>query len=161
MIEQRGWSVTGVEHSPPFAYTTGLTGVGHPEFLVSGLPHRDAVHTLNARAAQVLVGRAFAPGEVFDEPCGHRWALVAVSDPRRLIIAVELYALRGVPISALQVVWSDRDGHFPGSPGWRGRRAEQELFGRLLPPAGTRQACRSGARRQPVRRRDRGRRPAR
>lgn len=39
-IRRHGWAVTAVlgdDHEPPFAYTVGLSGFGHPELVVFGL----------------------------------------------------------------------------------------------------------------------------
>ncbi|WP_457098432.1 DUF4262 domain-containing protein [Microbacterium sp. P5_E9] len=48
---------------PPFAYTVGLFGVGHPEMLLVGLCHHESGPILNAIADRVMSGYDFSPNE--------------------------------------------------------------------------------------------------
>jgi hypothetical protein len=63
-IERFGHVVMGVEGSPQWAYTMGLSaGHGHPELLVCGLDFSLAMRVLNAVAARIASGSAIRPGD--------------------------------------------------------------------------------------------------
>ncbi|THV11192.1 DUF4262 domain-containing protein [Nocardioides caeni] len=56
-IEARDYFIQGVEADrwrPGFTYTVGLTLHGHPELLVTGLPHRTSVRLLDGIAHQLV-----------------------------------------------------------------------------------------------------------
>ena len=134
-IDQFGWSVAGIEGDgsrPPFAYTIGLTELGHPELLLSGFPPDSAGVVLDGWSDDVAAGHRFQPGDVLNDGHGHRSAVARIPDPSRLVLAWEFYADRREEVEALQIVWSDGSGRFPGDPGYRPRNPRrQELFGRL------------------------------
>nr|WP_068427546.1 DUF4262 domain-containing protein [Piscicoccus intestinalis] len=48
---------------PAFCYTTGLHGIGHPEFIVHALDQEASARVLNEATHMVLHGRDFTPGE--------------------------------------------------------------------------------------------------
>ncbi|MGY1914323.1 DUF4262 domain-containing protein [Blastococcus sp. SYSU DS0973] len=52
---------------PPFGYTVGLFGVGHPELVVVGVGHGTACAVLDDVAGLVLGGRNLVPGEVITD----------------------------------------------------------------------------------------------
>lgn len=54
--------------SQSFAYTVGLSRIGHPEFVVRGLDAEDSIQMLNGFAASVLEGN-----EVFAHGHTARW----------------------------------------------------------------------------------------
>ncbi len=55
--------------SPPFAYTVGMFGFGHPELLVFGLPIGTAHRTLNELGERVRHGQRLRPGELVTFEC--------------------------------------------------------------------------------------------
>jgi Domain of unknown function (DUF4262) len=132
-IRVRGWALASVPSAPGrvgFSYTIGLTRHhGHPELLASGLHPREADGLLTELAAGVRAGYRLRPGDVLRPDGGHRLQLVSVADPARLDHAQAIYRGWAGDVPALQVVWSDHDGHWPWHPGWPGRVSDQPLFG--------------------------------
>lgn len=124
-IAAHGWFVQGVEKDrwrPGFAYTVGLTRVGHPELLVTGMDHRAAVHLLND-IAHHLVWHA-APGPVAGDrqllAYGMAIEVADVAEPTvHLVMARELY---GTDIRAVQLVYADDRGRWPWEVGFRGNQ---------------------------------------
>ena len=52
------------EGQPPFTYTVGLFGLGHPELIVFGLDARSSASVLNTFYDRVRNGSDLTPGEV-------------------------------------------------------------------------------------------------
>ncbi|MEU4421840.1 DUF4262 domain-containing protein [Actinoplanes sp. NPDC024001] len=103
-------------------YTIGLTGHGHPELILFGLPPDISQPALRAVASEVIAGRrAFTPGQYADDVLeGHQVQLVAVTEPdRHLPVAAQFYAVTGAAVEALQIVWPDRYHRWPWQPGTR------------------------------------------
>jgi len=132
-VRVQGWAMASVRTTTRragFSYTIGLTRHhGHPELLASGLTGPEAGGLLTELARQVRAGRRFASGDVLSPAGAHRLQLVGVADPAQLTHAQAIYAGPAGPVPALQVVWSDADGHWPWQPGWPGRASDQPLFG--------------------------------
>ena len=132
-VRVRGWAMASVRATPSragFSYTVGLTRHhGHPELLASGLTPPEAGGLLTELARRVRAGARFSPGDVLTPAGSHRLQLVGVADPAQLTHAQAIYAGPAGPVPALQVVWSDHDGHWPWQPGWPGRAGDQPLFG--------------------------------
>ena len=95
----------------PFAYTVGLTALAGVEFVMCGLPGDVAQEFLNDIGQQVRDGRRFSAGEVTTDLTenGGPLAFIAVDDDSELTAVEQVYG----GVTALQVVWSDGDGHFP------------------------------------------------
>src|SRR3712207_903897 len=79
-IRAHGWAVQYVGEGdepgePPFGYTIGRFGLGHPELVVVGLDHAAAHGILHRVAALVRDGRDLVPGELLDLG-GRAWRLV-------------------------------------------------------------------------------------
>jgi hypothetical protein len=101
---------------PPFGYTVGLFGLGHPELVVVGLGHDDTHAILQRVAGLVAGGRDLVPGELLtfpDRPDG----LVVEELPNagEVLFTANRHYRRpdehSVP--ALQLTWQHRDGTFP------------------------------------------------
>jgi hypothetical protein len=81
-IQRCGHVVIGVEATPPWAYTIGLSaGLGHPELLICGREFRDAMRILNGVGAWIRQGHTVHPGQVHVLPPG-RFKAVAVPQDR-------------------------------------------------------------------------------
>lgn len=107
---------------PPFAYTIGLYGFGHPELLIYGLDECDASAVLNELGERVRRGGTLSPGELQTlDGWSHRVHLVPFRDDGDvpvLISAQRFYdSSRHEPVPALQCVWDDAHGRFPWDPG--------------------------------------------
>lgn len=126
VIDRSGWFVQAVgagRWQPPFAYTVGLTELGIPELLVTGLKHQVAHELLNGFAHHWVhhTGGSARPGErlrLLDQPAIE---VVAVSEPSvHLVFAGLIY---GPSLSAHQLVWADDRGRWPWEVGFRGNQA--------------------------------------
>lgn len=111
--------VGGDETSPPFAYTVGLAAVQRPEFLIFGLPPEIAHTLLNDLAKVALAGQEFAHGDIVHNLIsGYPVTMVEIADPgEHLTMANRLYQpAEDVQVSALQVVFPDKESRFPWEP---------------------------------------------
>ena len=72
-IRRYGWalqSVLGDEESPPFVYSVGLTGWGHPELVMFAAGANTAARALNDLGELVRSGRRLVPGDRVRLPQG-------------------------------------------------------------------------------------------
>ena len=126
-IKRHGHQVVGVfdpdGEGVPFAYTVGRSLLGRPElFITGGMPLHVLGRLLNDAAAMDDEAPIEA-GERRDGLLAGYPAWFVEADPRAAEMNV---ALRLVPSArALQVVWPDVDGRFPGDPGY-GLTAEHQ-----------------------------------
>jgi hypothetical protein len=131
LIEQYGWAVHQVLADPtsgaaPFSYTVGLSALGHPEVVVTGMPFEPAKAFLN------MVGEGVRAGTSYE--AGTRDASLTDHGDVAFIPAVDtsgLYAVEQVygEIRAVQLVWPDSAGAYPWEPGFRNSPEVQPLLG--------------------------------
>jgi hypothetical protein len=119
IITERGWMIQGVfptENDPgvDFAYTVGLTAAGLPELVISGLPHETAATLLNDAARHSLTAEV-KPGDVLNDIASVPFK-VAPAPRAEVNMARHLYGPDTV--LALQLVWPDNEGFYPGDAGW-------------------------------------------
>ena len=125
VIARDGVSLQFVPQPTPLEscwYTVGLTGHGHPELILFGLPPDISRPTLYALAGDLIAGRReIAAGRRADDVVdGHQVEFVAVDEPdRHLPAAAQFYAGAEVPLRALQIVWPDRYHRWPWQTGTR------------------------------------------
>lgn len=134
LINEHGWAVVQVSGLLGYAYTVGLTRYhGHPELLVSGMAPDDVPGYLNELGSAVAAGERFVAGDLREGPARHRRQFLAVEEPGELVIAQAIYG-QAAAVPGLQVVFSDHEGQWPWTPGWRGCAGEavQPLFGTPL-----------------------------
>ena len=126
-IEQFGWmlmSVFGDRRHPPWTYTIGLSRrCSHPELVLMGLPTCCAGEVLNQLGTRVEAGDRLdllPDGETTVEGWPYRVVSVHPKQWGTDLFAAWLnyYGTLGcVPDpAALQVVWADDAGRFPGDP---------------------------------------------
>ncbi len=134
MIEQYGWAVQYVMAGDQpgdveFAYTVGLTTLGHPEVVIQGLPPDSAKTYLNIVGRGVRDGSRFEPGLITTDLPGLpvRCAFIAVEDSSELVAIEQIYD----EVEAVQFVWPDSADHLPWEPGWRNPPGCQPLLGRM------------------------------
>jgi uncharacterized protein DUF4262 len=123
-IAEHGWMVQGVfptaesvarGETLTFAYTAGLTARGLPEMILVGLPLDGAADLLND-AAKIAVERgavefdADVDGIIAGFPVRFTAATTAP-----LSVARSLYGSR---VRAVQMLWPDDQGRFPGDPAY-------------------------------------------
>jgi hypothetical protein len=135
-MDRCGWAVQGIERDgphPPWAYTVGLTRLGRPELVVTGMSLHRATHLLNDMAAHALHADNPKLGERVELTGGPVIQMVQVTEPTaHLRIATEMFGPR---IRALQVVHADDRGHWPWERGYRGVRGGQPVLGLVEPTA--------------------------
>jgi hypothetical protein len=125
-IRAHGWVVQHVgpgddPGEPPFAYTIGLFGLGHPELVVVGLGSGPASAILQAVAGLVRDGRDLVPGELLTVGDRARQLVPEVCpDPGDVVLGANRFYRRPPEhsVPALQLAWCSRDGAFPWDPGW-------------------------------------------
>ncbi|WP_156253199.1 DUF4262 domain-containing protein [Pseudactinotalea terrae] len=143
-VEKFGWGLVHVgescsepgctnEHEgeePPFTYTVGLAGWGHPELLVHGLTAAEAEPLLNDLGERIRGGQSFVHGQTLGcEHCEAELTFTRVIDTSDLVVLGQLYADE---CQALQVVWRDWQHRYPWDKGYNRWRFPQQLAG--LPP---------------------------
>lgn len=117
-IAEYGWGVIYVPEGPEidepsFHYTVGLTARQRPELIVYSLPYESGHGMLNAIAEQLTGGQTLRDGEPVvglpdEAPVITTFAAVRLQDP--LGLATSRY---GDGVSVRQVVFADKDGHWP------------------------------------------------
>lgn len=105
--------------TPPFCYTTGLYGVGHPELMVAGLGEMQSMTLLNALAHDILDNDGdLMPGQevVVD---GLTALVEELPNPGEVVLAANFFYARPPEFSvpAHQLTWADREGRFPWDEG--------------------------------------------
>ena len=141
LIASGSWAVTGVygdESSAPVAYTSGLTELGRPELVVTGVDPEHAGPVLNEAAARVVLTPAFGAGTTIDglrSTNGYRLTAIDVIDASPMRVTSLLF---GQSFQAVQLVWPDRDGRLPWDRGYALVPDEQPLLGVATPSAGAR-----------------------
>lgn len=135
-IGRGSWGITGVlgdRWSEPFAYTTGLTSLGHAELVITGIDPIGAAHILNIVAEHLLRDDDLGIGSeiLVDSFDAHPLHLLDVRDVWPLAVCRAIYS----EFEAMQVVWSDHDGRFPWHRDYAYAPSRQPLLG-APPPSG-------------------------
>lgn len=122
-IARVGWSAVGVfpradEPRPvTFTYTIGLAETyGHPELIVYGLDAKQAHEFLWSAIQLLKEGTRFEHGKRYAKVLqGYDVEFRKVDDPggHPLNVARAYYDRE---VEALQLIWPDADGRFPGDP---------------------------------------------
>jgi hypothetical protein len=119
IIREHGWMIQGVfptanDPCVGFSYTVGLTAAGLPELVISGLPHETGGAILNDAARRHLADEIL-PGATVDDIASVPFR--AVDAPLAEVnMARNLYG--DDRVRAVQLVWPDAGGFYPGEPGW-------------------------------------------
>jgi Domain of unknown function (DUF4262) len=107
-IRRHGWAlqaVLGDEDGPPFVYTVGLTGFGHPELILFATAQTTAGQLLNELGELVRAGRQLVAGQRVTTPSGDVHLLTFPEAEHWLFAAEDLYRAPGAPpVPALLVV---------------------------------------------------------
>lgn len=121
-IERVGWSAVGVMDNPPFTYTVGLTeSYDHPELIIYGIGAETAHGILSVAVHHIEkeyeggVGKTYEAGQRYDEILdGYEVLFVDHPADFPLTAAASYYKAMGKEWEALQLVWPDVEGKFPG-----------------------------------------------
>lgn len=122
--------VTGDPGGRPesFAYTVGLTGLGHPELVVLSLCPRDAGSMLNELAARIRGGQRLRPGQLLEfADWQHRVVVEQLPNPAQVIFAANRHYGRSdeASLPAFQLTYDDLYGRFPWQAGYVNRASLQ------------------------------------
>jgi Domain of unknown function (DUF4262) len=134
VIRRHGWAVEyigggycsapgcdgGDDDGPPFAYTVGLFGLGHPELLVFGFDPETTCSLLNHLGGLVRDDRVLMPGQMMElEGWRHRFVPEEVPNPGEIVFSANRFYQRPAQYSVpvLQLSYDDRQGRFPWDPG--------------------------------------------
>lgn len=135
IIEKHGWFLQGVfpragEWGPVFVYTIGLTEFDHPEIIVFGLGYEIAPRILNDLGERVRGGEKFETGKPYDDILAdYSCVFIEVANPDTAEEITQARNIYGPDIAALQLVWPDQDGRFPGEEGYSVDPRTQPLLG--------------------------------
>lgn len=130
LIETHGWAVRNVSNADAakcVSYTVGLTAHGHPEVVMTGLPSDAGTAFLNI-VGDIVVheGGRFTAGEPTTELAdGPAMPVIEVTDTSDLTAAEAIYG----DVAALQIVWTDSQGHLPWDEGYANAPGSQRLLG--------------------------------
>ncbi len=131
IIVTTGWAVQFVERDrlrPPYAYTIGLTALGKPELVVTGMPAQRSAELLNEVASQVLHATEPEPGQQIQLADGRPLIeIVEVEVPQAHLLLVGEFFEQDC--RALQLVHADDRGHWPWDVGYRGLKGGQPVLG--------------------------------
>jgi hypothetical protein len=132
LIREHGWAVRHVGAGPEsgqaaFSYTVGLTAMGHPEVVVTGLPFNHAHTFLNNIGAAVRDGKRFEPSVATEDFTGPEAPVVflAVTDTGGLTAVEQVYG----GVRAVQMVWPDSAGRLPWMAEYNNPPDAQPLLG--------------------------------
>ncbi len=130
-IAQGKWGATGVlgtGGAPSFTYTTGLTTLGRPELVMTGLDPEIAVGVINLAAVYMLADPDLVDGRdplrAVEDIC--EVVAIEASDTSQMHVTRAVYG----EFRALQLVWPDERGRFPWDRRYPRRRSRQPLWGR-------------------------------
>lgn len=106
---------------PPFAYTTGMFGLGHPELLIVGVDPETAAGVLNTLGERIRDGEQLMPGiPVTFEEWPHTIVPEPVPNPGEILLRANDFYQRPPEYSvpALQLTYDDTNGRFPWDEGY-------------------------------------------
>jgi hypothetical protein len=111
-VREHGWVIKCVEDNRrPYAYTVGLHQFGLPELLATGVTTERALVLLDHFAREAIAEGAPKPGDRLDLFGLARIEAILVDHPdAHLDLAVRLF---GPKLRAMQLVWTDMQGHWP------------------------------------------------
>lgn len=141
VIRQHGWAIEyigggccsapgcdgGDTDEPPFAYTVGLFGLGHPELVVFSLDMHDSQGLLNTIGDEIRQGSDLVPGIEFSVGnWPHRIIAEAVPNPGDIVFTANRFYQRHDELSVpvLQLTYTDAGGRYPWDEGFDDPRSQ-------------------------------------
>ncbi len=106
---------------PPFAYTIGLFGLGHPELLIIGVPSGTAHGVLNDLGERIRGGANLVAGELITfDGWPHRIIPESVPNPGDIVFGANRHYRRppAFSVPVLQLSYDDKAGRFPWEDGY-------------------------------------------
>lgn len=133
-VDDYGWSVVAVggdDHTPPYAYTVGLTEKNRPELLICGLPigtMQSLLNGLGARAAYRPL--PYGHGAAVADLLGGGLTAILIDGTEnpdmRLGMANTRYGR--VRVRVQQLIWPDINGRYPWQVDYAHTGARQPLL---------------------------------
>ena len=135
-IRRHGWSIQYIagglceapgcdcpedDDGPPFAYTVGLFGLGHPELLVFGLDVHDSLGLLNSLGDRIRAGETLLPGQILTVgEWPHRIVPETVPNPGEIVFDANRFYRRPdhASVDVIQLTYDDSVGRFPWDDGY-------------------------------------------
>jgi len=131
LIHEHGWAVRHVgasAHEAAFSYTVGLSTLGLPEIVTTGMPFGSSHEFLNMVAQEMRDGLALAHGTRSTRfTDSGDISFIHVEDTRGLTAVKARYG----KVAALQLIWPDSTGAYPWDAGYRNPPEAQPLLGRV------------------------------
>lgn len=135
VIRRHGWAIEyigggccsvpgcdgGDDDGPPFAYTVGLFGLGHPELLAFGLDAATTAGLFNTLGERIRDDDALIPGQMITfEEWSHRVIPEEVPNPGEIVFSANRFYQRPAEYSVpvLQLSYDDLNGRFPWEEGY-------------------------------------------
>ena len=122
VIDGAGHIVMGIQADPPFAYTAGLWEKGMPELIMFGLSGPTSMAILNRVVDHIKTNGMIQDGDLLDDIATMPTKIGAVHD-RHVVehfkVAFERIERVKAEVAApyaLQIIWPDTQGRFPGDP---------------------------------------------
>jgi Domain of unknown function (DUF4262) len=109
------------DEGPPFGYTIGLFGLGHPELLVFSLDASNTAAVLNDLGSRVRGGEHLMPGmELEFEHWPHKVVTEPVPNAGEIVLEANFFYERPAEYSVpvLQLTYADPHGRFPWDDGF-------------------------------------------
>ena len=106
---------------PPFAYTVGLFGLGHPELLIFAVEPSTAAGLLNTLGRRIRSGETLLPGGLLKfVEWQHRVIPETVPNPGDILFGANRFYQRPdhESVPALQLSYDDSEGRFPWEKGY-------------------------------------------
>ncbi|WP_051233181.1 DUF4262 domain-containing protein [Pseudonocardia asaccharolytica] len=106
-IRRYGWALQAVlaeGDSPPFVYTVGLTGFGHPELILFATTQATAATVLNELGEMVPAGARLEAGRAARVSAGRVQLLAFPDSADWLLAAQSLYRRSGAPPAPVLLV---------------------------------------------------------
>jgi hypothetical protein len=106
---------------PPFAYTTGLFGLGHPELLILGVDPPSASTVIGTLGERIRSGENLIPGmPVVVTGWPHHIVPETVPNPGDILFEANRFYRRPSEhsVPALQLTYDDDQGRFPWDDGY-------------------------------------------
>jgi Domain of unknown function (DUF4262) len=130
MVDEFGWAIrhVGAGTKPgeaAFSYTVGLTALGHPEVVITGMPFKPAQIFLNNIGSDIRDGRRFEAGTVTEDLAPAPVVFLTVVQDEELTAVRQVYGT----CSAVQMVWPDSAGRLPWVDGYNNPPDAQPLLG--------------------------------
>jgi hypothetical protein len=125
-IERLGWHVIHIfedDSGPAFSFSVGFYYTfQQPEVLIMGLPQKVAYDLLDTAVDQMKEGKTFRPFERvagFAKGYDCAFAPIALDHYKEYLgYAIWFYRSLSKPFPAMQLIWPDKQGHFPWEAGY-------------------------------------------